>query len=297
MTGIKAGMLAVRSDRSEREFADELMRKIIELALTEDKIIDDITTNSLAGYDNQTTAYVTAKAEGIISGIPVFIAAFEKVDPAIHIEIFKNDGAAVKKGDRVLEIRGSEVSILKAERTALNFLQRLSGIASLTKRYVDKLKPYNIVLLDTRKTTPGLRYLEKKAVRDGGGRNHRLNLAEMAMVKDNHIKMAGTIKNAVTKIRDKFPQKKIEVEVKNLSELKEALSLGVDLIMLDNFDPALLSEAAALKKNSADTVYYEISGNVTLENIAEKALPGIDFISVGALTHSYKSLDLSLDII
>lgn len=294
MTGIKTATMTVENNL---EFADELMHKIIDLTLAEDKIKDDITTNSLKDYDNQTTAYVTAKAEGIISGIQVFIATFKKVDPSIHIEVFKNDGAAVKKGDTVLEIQGSEVSILKAERTALNFLQRLSGVATLTKKYVDKLKPYGITLLDTRKTTPGMRYLEKKAVRDGGGTNHRMNLAEMAMVKDNHIKMAGTITKAVTKIREKFPQKKIEVEVKNLPELREALSLGVDMIMLDNFDARLLDEAAELKKKSRCAVRFEISGNVTLENIAEKALPGVDFISVGALTHSYRSLDMSLDII
>ncbi|MCK5055628.1 MAG: carboxylating nicotinate-nucleotide diphosphorylase [Candidatus Aminicenantes bacterium] len=278
------------------DFKDKLMLQIIELALSEDKISADITTNSLIEYDNQVSAYAAAKEAGVISGIPVFIETFKKVDPATQIQILKNDGDEVKKGDIVLEILGKESSILKAERTALNFLQRLSGISTLTKKYVDKLKPYNITLLDTRKTTPGMRYLEKKAVRDGGGSNHRLNLEEMAMVKDNHIRMAGTISKAVKKIREKFPQKKLEVEVKDLSELNEALSLQVDLIMLDNFDPGLLKEAVKIKKKSPGHVKFEISGNVTLENIEEKAIPGIDFISVGALTHSVKSLDLSLEI-
>jgi nicotinate-nucleotide pyrophosphorylase (carboxylating) len=278
------------------DFKDKLMLQIIELALSEDKISTDITTNSLIEYDNQVSAYAAAKEEGVISGIPVFIETFKKVDPATQIQILKNDGDEVKKGDIVLEILGKESSILKAERTALNFLQRLSGISTLTKKYVDKLKPYKITLLDTRKTTPGMRYLEKKAVRDGGGSNHRLNLEEMAMVKDNHIRMAGTISKAVKKIREKFPQKKLEVEVKDLSELNEALSLQVDLIMLDNFDPGLLKEAVKIKKKSPGHVKFEISGNVTLENIEEKAIPGIDFISVGALTHSVKSLDLSLEI-
>ena len=278
------------------DFKDKLMQRIIELALCEDKITDDITTNSLLEYDNRVSAYTVAKEDGIVSGIPVFIEIFKKVDPATQIRVLKNDGDHVKRGDIVLEIAGKESSILKAERTALNFLQRLSGIATLTKKYVDKLQPYHITLLDTRKTTPGMRYLEKKAVLDGGGSNHRLNLEDMAMVKDNHIRMAGTISKAVKKIMEKFPQKRIEVEVKDLTELREALTLQVDVIMLDNFDTGLLKEAVKMKKRSPGVVQFEISGNVTLENIAEKAIPGIDFISVGALTHSVKSLDLSLEI-
>ncbi len=293
---IKYSKNRTKAETWNMDFKDKLMLQIIELALSEDKISADITTNSLIEYDNQVSAYAAAKEAGVISGIPVFIETFKKVDPATQIQILKNDGDEVKKGDIVLEILGKESSILKAERTALNFLQRLSGISTLTKKYVDKLKPYNITLLDTRKTTPGMRYLEKKAVRDGGGSNHRLNLEEMAMVKDNHIRMAGTISKAVKKIREKFPQKKLEVEVKDLSELNEVLSLQVDLIMLDNFDPGLLKEAVKIKKKSPGHVKFEISGNVTLENIEEKAIPGIDFISVGALTHSVKSLDLSLEI-
>lgn len=278
------------------EIEDKFMHSIIDLALAEDKISEDITTNSLIDYDNKVNAYVMAKEEGILSGIQVFSETFYKVDPNTRITIIKNDGNVVKKGDIVLELAGHEISILKAERTALNFLQRLSGIATLTGQYVAKLKPFHITLLDTRKTTPGMRYLEKKAVRDGGGTNHRLNLEEMAMVKDNHILMAGSITNAVKKIRAKFPLKKIEVEVKNLTELKESLSLDVDIIMLDNFDIALLEEAFKMKKKNKSKVKFEISGNVTLHNIEEKAVPGIDFISVGALTHSFKSLDLSLEI-
>jgi nicotinate-nucleotide pyrophosphorylase (carboxylating) len=283
---------------NEQLFEERLMQEIINLALEEDRVRDDVTTNSLKDYDNQVTAAVIAKENGIISGTGVFITTFITVDPVISINVFKGDGSEVKKGDIVMEIKGMESSILKAERTALNFLQRLSGIATLTKKFVEKLKPYHTTLLDTRKTTPGMRYLEKKAVKDGGGSNHRMNLEDMAMVKDNHIEMAGTITNAVKKIREKFPGKKIEVEVKNLTELEEALSLDVDMIMLDNFNTGMLEYAVQAVKQSQNRqpAQLEISGNVDLENIEQKAAVGVDFISVGALTHSFKSLDLSLKI-
>jgi nicotinate-nucleotide pyrophosphorylase (carboxylating) len=278
-----------------QKLEDSLGRVIIDLALSEDKAWDDITTNSLADYDAMVNAGITAKEDGVISGVKIAADTFQTIDAEVKINILKNDGCPVKKGDLVLEIIGRQSAILKAERTALNFLQRLSGIATLTHRFVEKLKPFPVTLLDTRKTTPGMRYLEKKAVRDGGGTNHRLNLEDMAMVKDNHITMAGSITNAVKKVRKKFPDKKIEVEVKNLNELEEALSLSpsVDMIMLDNFDPTLLQKAVTLTNHR---VKLEISGNVNLDNIQEKADAGIDYISVGALTHSFKSLDLSLDI-
>lgn len=279
----------------EHSFEESLIQQIINLALTEDKVWDDVTTNSLSNYDTEVTASVTAKEDGIISGTDIFATVFQTIDPKITVNILKNDGSPIKKGDIVLEIKGMESSILKAERTALNFLQRLSGIASLTHQYAEKLKPFQVTLLDTRKTTPGMRYLEKKAVKDGGGTNHRMNLQDMAMVKDNHITMAGSISHAVTEIRQKFPGKKIEVEVKNLIELEEVLAItpAVDMIMLDNFDPALLKEASRINNHQ---VKLEISGKVNLENIEEKAITGIDFISVGALTHSFKSLDFSLNI-
>ncbi|MCP5109182.1 MAG: carboxylating nicotinate-nucleotide diphosphorylase [bacterium] len=274
---------------------EKLMHRIIELALEEDRAHEDVTTNSLVDFDRKVSAAVTAKEDGIISGTEVFTAVVFAVDPGVSVRVLRGGGSAVKKGDTVLEIQGLESSILKAERTALNFLQRLSGIATLTKVFSDKLKPYDTILLDTRKTTPGMRWLEKKAVRDGGGTNHRMNLEDMAMVKDNHVEMAGSITTAVKKIRRNFPGKKIEVEVKNLEELEEALALEpkVDMIMLDNFQPHLLKKAVDVTNQR---VKLEVSGNVKLENIEEKAACGIDFISVGALTHSFKSLDLSLNI-
>jgi nicotinate-nucleotide pyrophosphorylase (carboxylating) len=212
----------------------------------------------------------------------------------LEIAVFAGDGCEVRAGDLVLEVGGRESSILKGERTALNFLQRLSGVATLTRRFVEKLGPCRAVLLDTRKTTPGMRYLEKNAVRHGGGRNHRLNLEDMAMVKDNHIAMAGGITAAVERVRASCPGKTIEVEVKNIAELEEALAMGVELVMLDNFPLERVREAVAVNLGRAR---LEISGNVTLENIAEKASTGVDFISAGALTHSFHSLDLSLKIV
>jgi len=280
------------------KFEEDLMVEIIQLALAEDKARQDITTWALLEYDRLVSARVIAKANGIISGIDVFTRTFQILDDTVSFQVQRGDGEPVEAGQTVLDIRGKESSILKGERTALNFLQRLSGIASLTRKFVDKLKPYPCVLLDTRKTTPGMRYLEKKAVRDGGGTNHRLNLEDMAMVKDNHIRMAGSITRAFQEVKKKFPGKKIEVEVKDLDELREALALPVDMIMLDNFQADGIREALVLKGAGPNpAVKFEISGNVTLENIEERAQPGIDFISVGALTHSFQSLDISLDII
>jgi nicotinate-nucleotide pyrophosphorylase (carboxylating) len=276
------------------ELESQCLEKIVRLALEEDRAQADITTNALIGLDGPARAEVRAKEAGIISGVEAFLLAMLLVDATLEIRVEKGDGDPVRPGDLVLEVRGRESSILKAERTALNFLQRLSGVATLTRAFVEKLKPFRTVLLDTRKTTPGMRYLEKKAVRDGGGRNHRLNLEDMAMVKDNHIAMAGGIRPAVELVRAACPGKKIEVEVKDIPELEEALALGVDLVMLDNFPLDQVGRAVALNRGRAR---LEISGNVTLENIAAKAATGVDFVSSGALTHSFRSLDLSLKIV
>lgn len=271
----------------------QCLKKIILLALAEDRVEEDVTTMSLLAFDGPARAEVRAKAAGVISGTGVFEKTMQAVDSALQITVAKADGSSVLPGDLVLEVAGMESSILKGERAALNFLQRLSGVATLTRRFMEKLRPYRTVLLDTRKTTPGMRYLEKKAVRDGGGSNHRLNLEDMAMVKDNHIEMAGGIAAAVDAVRHAFPGKKIEVEVKNIPEYEVALALGVEMIMLDNFSLDQVCQAVTLNRGRAK---LEISGNVTLENIAEKAATGVDFVSVGALTHSFQSLDLSLNI-
>jgi nicotinate-nucleotide pyrophosphorylase (carboxylating) len=270
------------------------LKKIVRLALEEDRVDEDITTLSLADLDGQARAELRAKEPGVISGSEAFALVMHEVDAELAVAVFAGDGCAVRAGDLVLEVCGRESSILRGERAALNFLQRLSGVATLTRLYVAALAPYRAELLDTRKTTPGMRYLEKNAVRHGGGRNHRLNLEDMAMVKDNHIAMAGGIAPAVERVRAAHPGKKIEVEVKNLAELEEALALGVDLVMLDNFP---LDQARAAVAANRGRARLEISGNVTLENIAAKAATGVDFISVGALTHSFRSLDLSLKIV
>ena len=271
----------------------QCLEKIVRLALAEDRALADITTNALIDVDGPALAEVRAKAPGVISGTEAFLETMRQVDLCLEVIVHAGDGSAVQAGDLVLEVSGRESAILKGERTALNFLQRLSGVATLTRAFVEKLRPYRAVLLDTRKTTPGMRYLEKKAVRDGGGRNHRLNLEDMAMVKDNHIVMAGGIAPAVARVRAACPGKKIEVEVKDLAELKQAMALGVEMIMLDNFPLQKIRRAVAINRGRAG---LEVSGNVTLGNIAAKAAAGADFISVGALTHSFRSLDLSLKI-
>ncbi len=275
------------------ELEPSCLKEIIRLALAEDRVDADVTTLALLAFDGPARAEVRAKAAGVVSGTGVFEKTMRAVDPDLRVTVIAADGSSVVAGDLVLEVSGRESSILKGERAALNFLQRLSGVATLTREYIERLKPYPAVLLDTRKTTPGMRYLEKKAVRDGGGTNHRLNLEDMAMVKDNHIEMAGGISPAVVAVRRAFPEKRIEVEVKNMAEFREALELGVEMIMLDNFPLDLSRRAVALNRGRAR---LEISGNVTQENIVEKAATGVDFISVGALTHSYRSLDLSLEI-
>jgi nicotinate-nucleotide pyrophosphorylase (carboxylating) len=283
-----------QSESLPKSFESDLLKRIVRLALDEDRVSNDVTTDSLLEHDRLVRAQVLVKQDGIISGMSAFIMTFQMVDPGITIRIFRDDGSPVKTGDVVAEINGMESAILKAERTALNFLQRLSGIATTTARFVEIVRSTRVTILDTRKTTPGMRYLEKKAVRDGGAMNHRMNLEAMALIKDNHIKMAGGISQAVKSIRSRFPRKKIEVEVKDLTEFKEALALNVDCIMLDNFSTDLIEKAANLNKKKTK---LEISGNVTLENLESKVREGIDFISTGALTHSFKSLDLSLEVV
>jgi nicotinate-nucleotide pyrophosphorylase (carboxylating) len=269
------------------------LRKIVRLALAEDRVDCDVTTDSLPEYDGPASARVIAKAAGVISGLEAFVETFRMIDDTVVVRIDRVDGSEVRPGEVIAEIEGRQSSILKAERTALNFLQHLSGVATLTRRFVEKIKPCPPVLLDTRKTTPGLRYLEKKAVRDGNGSNHRLNLEQMALIKDNHIEMAGSIAAAVGAVRMRHPEKEIEVEVRTLDELGQALAVGVEMIMLDNFDSAMIDKAVGMAGKNAR---LEISGNVDLDHVGTLARSGVDFISVGALTHSAPALDISLKI-
>lgn len=279
-----------------RLISKEYIDNHILLALNED--IKEGDYSSLCCIDSSQTsrAELIAKQEGIICGIEIAKRVFELLDPKIEFTGFKEDGDKVEKGDRIFTVKGNAIGMLSSERTALNYLQRLSGISSTTNIYVKAIEGTNTKLLDTRKTTPGLRLFEKYAVKIGGGYNHRMGLFDMIMLKDNHIDFAGGIENAITRandyIRDNNLDIRIEIEVRNFNELKEVLSIGrVNRIMLDNFTPSDLKKAIEIIDGRYET---ESSGGITLETIKDYAISGVDYISVGALTHNIKSLDLSL---
>lgn len=268
-------------------------RPLIELALREDLGPGDVTTRATIPEGAWGRGAIVAKAHGVICGLPVAAEVFRAVDERISLTPHMRDGEPVQPGDAVAEVEGPLRGILAAERTALNFLCRLSGIATLTARFVDAVAPYRAVILDTRKTTPGWRHLEKYAVRCGGGRNHRMGLYDMVLIKDNHIAACGSVTEAVKRVRNAGVAVPVEVEVRDLEELREALGLGVDRILLDNFSVEEMAEAVRI---AAGRVPLEASGGVTLENVAEIAATGVDYISVGALTHSAPALDLSLEL-
>ncbi len=268
-----------------------IIKEKIKQALLEDIGTGDITTDYLDLGHKSVNAYIIAKEDGILCGIEVAKEIFRMIDPEIHLVAYRKDGDRVLKGDDVLKISGMGQSILKAERVALNFMQRLSGISTMTGRYVEEIKNTEAKLLDTRKTTPLLRYFEKYAVRTGGGYNHRFGLYDMVMIKENHIRSVGSITDSIIKIKHKNSTYKIEVEVTNLDELEEAVLAGADRILLDNMSLEDMSQAV---EQYGQRVELEASGNITLETIGSVAETGVHFISSGALTHSYKSLDLSL---
>ena len=254
----------------------------------------DITSQNLLSAKNRAVGVIRAREEGIIAGLEVMKLVFKQCDPAINFEFLLAEGARIKDNDEVAVIKGSSRSILKGERTALNFLQRLSGIATKTRTYVDQVGDYPVRITDTRKTTPTLRLLEKYAVTVGGGYNHRLGLYDAVMLKDNHLTAAGGIKKAVTTIKANIPHTtKIEIEVEDMAGVKDALKAGVDIIMLDNMSFARMKEAVDYIEGR---VVVEASGGITLENVVQVAKTGVDVISVGALTHQIASLDLSLDL-
>jgi nicotinate-nucleotide pyrophosphorylase (carboxylating) len=274
---------------------DYLIDKIIALAIEEDIESGDITTNALVPEASMAVAEMTAKADGVISGIEVARKVFEQIDKNILWTPFVKEGDRVKKGDRIVRIEGSFRALLTAERTALNILQRMSGIATAASLYVKELEGTGTNLLDTRKTAPGMRILDKMAVKAGGGTNHRMGLYDMALIKDNHIKVAGGIPNAVMQVRKSIkPGISIEVEVTNLDETQQAIDSGADIIMLDNMNTAQMAQAVKLINGRAKT---EASGNMTLSRIKEVASAGVNFISVGALTHSVTALDISMNIV
>ena len=297
---------------------DEQIQAIVERALAEDVGSGDVTSQWILPPELGVHGRFLAKAQGVLAGLEVARQVFQQVDERIALQARMKDGHALSKGDIVATVEGPAASILTAERTALNFLQRMSGIATLTGRYVEAVAGTPAVILDTRKTAPGLRLLDKWAVRLGGGQNHRLGLYDMVLIKDNHIAAAGGITQAVERVRrrnrpglrpepveglgpEPFDPAQdvpveglaVEVEVKSLAELEEALALSVDRIMLDNMG---LDEMRRAVEMTAGRVPLEASGNVTLENVAAIAATGVDYISVGALTHSVKALDISLDV-
>ena len=266
------------------------MDVLIEDFLKEDIGRGDVTTDAIVPEDHASKAVVLAKAEGVVAGNGFAREVFRCLDKDIQYEEFKHDGELVIKGDTVVAIAGKSRSILTGERVALNLLQRLSGIATFTRRFVEAVAGTGVKILDTRKTSPGLRSMEKYAVRMGGGFNHRFDLGEMALIKENHIAVAGSITEAVKQVRSKS-RVPIEVEVRTIADLKEAVEAGVDRIMLDNWDIASIQEAVSLVHKR---IPLEVSGNMTVERAREAAKTGIDFISVGALTHSFTALDMTL---
>ncbi|MCF7923666.1 MAG: carboxylating nicotinate-nucleotide diphosphorylase [Candidatus Izimaplasma sp.] len=270
---------------------DKDIQRIIKQALKEDIPSIDVSSEYLFTNELSQGDFI-AKEDGIISGISICKAVFLEVDSTTEFAIIKNDGDKVRKGDIIATVKGSTKSILIAERVGLNFLQRMSGIASMTRKFVDQTKGYKTEILDTRKTTPLLRVLEKKAVVDGGGINHRMNLSDMVMLKDNHLKATKNIIDAVSKVRENVGELvKIEVEVENLSQLKDAINSDCDIIMLDNMSNQMMKEAVKINQQKK---ILEASGNMTIERIKSVCKTGVDYISVGAITHSYKSLDISL---
>ncbi|WP_169090019.1 carboxylating nicotinate-nucleotide diphosphorylase [Paenibacillus sp. PL91] len=276
---------------------DAAVRDQIRGWLAEDLGSGDITTETTIPRESKSMAVIHVKESGIIAGLPIAKLVFEVVDPSLVFEPKVQDGEYVDKGTVIATVEGSTHSLLIGERLALNLMQRLSGIATKTRTFVDALEGLPVRLVDTRKTTPGHRMLEKYAVRVGGGANHRFGLYDAVMIKDNHIKGAGGIRAAVEAARRKIPHTmKIEVETESLEQVDEALACGADIIMLDNMAPERMKEAVTRIKGTSPHVIIEASGGVSLETINRIAACGVDVISVGGLTYSFHALDISLDL-
>jgi nicotinate-nucleotide pyrophosphorylase (carboxylating) len=262
---------------------------IVRRALDED--LPDITSEAIFNAADEGRARFIVKSDGVLAGIPLAEATFRAIDPASRFTAYKQDGDEVRSGDAIAEFTGSVIALLSGERTALNLLQRASGIATTTRRYVDAVRGTKAKIYDTRKTAPGLRAFDKYAVKCGGAENHRTGLFDMFLIKNNHVDRAGSITAAVERIRKRGMSQKIMVEVRNTAELDEALSLRPDFILLDNMKPA---ELRAAVQRAGGSVPLEASGGITLENVREVAETGVDRISIGALTHSVKGLDISM---
>ena len=276
---------------------ENLINKLIDLGIEEDINTGDITTESIIPESMTATATMTAKQDGVISGLEIVKMVYDRFQDDVVFTPYFNNGDHVKKGDVILKIEATYPTLLRSERLSLNIFQRMCGIATETARYVKELAGTHTQLLDTRKTAPGLRVLDKMAVKHGGGTNHRMGLYDMAMIKDNHIKMAGGIAKAVEQVRSRIPSDiKIEVEATTLDEVKQAIEAGADIIMLDNMSNPAMTEAVALIRKADKGIKTEASGNMNIERLHEVAETGVDFISVGALTHTVKGMDISMNI-
>ena len=276
---------------------DELIDDLLNLAFAEDIGDGDHTTLSTIGPDAMGRQHLLVKEEGILAGVDIARKVFEKFDPSLKMTVMIHDGAHVKPGDIAFVVEGPVRSLLQTERTMLNIMQRMSGIATVTARYQSRLDELECKVLDTRKTTPGLRMLEKEAVKIGGGCNHRIGLFDMILIKDNHVDFAGGIDKAVAAAKDYCAKNnkdlRIEVEVRNTDEIRQAIAAGADRIMLDNFTPERTAEAVKLIRAEGPGIEIESSGGITLDTLRAYGEAGVDFISVGALTHSVKGLDMS----
>jgi nicotinate-nucleotide pyrophosphorylase (carboxylating) len=275
------------------------VRRAVAQALAEDLAWGDVTSDNLIPVNQLGTARIEARQSGVLAGLPIALETFAQVDPSLQVETRTSDGARLEPGQVIALIRGSLRSLLRGERVALNFLQRLSGVATATSRYVQAVEGTNARIVDTRKTTPGLRLFEKYAVRVGGGKNHRYCLSDAVLIKDNHLaalRLRGIdLEAAVRSLRDQIPHTtSIEVEVENVEQLKSALAAEADTILLDNMSPAALRDAVILVAGRART---EASGGITLDTVRAVAETGVDLISVGALTHSVRALDLAIEIV
>ena len=273
------------------------VKEIIRMALEEDIGNGDITTSLLIPEENESRALLIAKGNFVVAGLPFVKEVLDMLSAGTQFTVFINDGSKVTKGDMIAEVYGKTRTLLAGERVALNILQRLSGIATLTNMFAEKVLGLNAKIVDTRKTTPGLRFMEKYAVRIGGGSNHRFGLFDGILIKDNHIEAVGSITEALRLTKERHHLAKVEVEVENLKDLKEAAEGGADIVMLDNMSVENMREAVKIARSIQRNVILEASGNVTLDNVREIAETGVDLISIGALTHSATAADISMKIV
>ncbi len=276
---------------------ENLINALLDLGIEEDISTGDITTESIIPESMNAAATMTAKQDGVISGLEIVKMVYDRFQKDVVFTPYFKDGDSVKKGDVILKVEATYPTLLCGERLSLNIFQRMCGIATETAKYVKELADTHTELLDTRKTAPGLRVLDKMAVKHGGGTNHRMGLYDMAMIKDNHIKMAGGIAKAVEQVRARIAEGiKIEVETTNLDEVHQAIEAGADIIMLDNMDNNTMTEAVRIIKAADKGIKTEASGNMSIPRLKEVAATGVDYISVGALTHTVKGMDISMNI-